>query len=90
MEGLARHKSGEERASTDALLEGLVASAGRRRQTNLPLPHHLLMAEVYLALEQRDKAIETWKKGLGCPPVSKRDEARKLEVEKKLKKLEDK
>ena len=47
---LAEHKSGEARASTDALLEGLVASADHPRNSNIPIPHHILMAEVYLAL----------------------------------------
>jgi len=48
------------------------------------------LAEVYIALGQTDKALETWKKGLTCKPLGKRDEQRKLEVEKKVKKLEKK
>jgi tetratricopeptide (TPR) repeat protein len=68
----------------DPLVEAVKYDEGQ----HLEIYDHL--ADVYMALEQKDKAIETWKKGLGCPPVSKRDEARKLEVEKKLKKLEGK
>lgn len=48
------------------------------------------LAEVHLALGEKDKALEAWKKGLQCAPVSKRDEARKIEVEKKIKKVEEK
>src|SRR5262249_47831352 len=48
------------------------------------------LAEVYIALGQTDKALETWKKALTCKPLGKRDEQRKLEVEKKVKKLEKK
>ena len=48
------------------------------------------LAEVYVALGQTDKAVETWKKGLTCKPLGKRDEQRKIEVEKKVKKLEKK
>jgi len=48
------------------------------------------LAEVYVALGQTDKALETWKKGLTSKPVGKRDEQRKAEVEKKVKKLEKK
>jgi len=48
------------------------------------------LADVYVALGQTDKAMETWKKGLACKPIGKRDDQRKIEIEKKIKKLEKK
>jgi len=48
------------------------------------------LGDVYVALGENDKAVEAWKKGLKCPPVTKRDEQRKAEVEKKIKKLQEK
>jgi predicted Zn-dependent protease len=43
------------------------------------------LGDVYLALGEKDKALAAWKKGLTCNPISKRDEPRKVEVEKKIK-----
>ena len=43
-----------------------------------------------LAMGEKAKAIEVWKKGLQCPPVSRRDKDRKIAVEKKLKEHEGK
>jgi len=48
------------------------------------------IGDVYLALGEKDKAIEAWQKGIKCAPVSKRDEQRKRDVEKKIKKLQEK
>ena len=42
------------------------------------------LAEVYAAMGEKDKAIETWKKALSLENIGKRDEARKEEVKKKL------
>jgi len=48
------------------------------------------LGDVYVALGENDKAIEAWKKGIKCDPVTKRDEQRRAEVEKKIKKLQEK
>jgi len=48
------------------------------------------IGDVYLALGEKDKALEAWKKGIKCVPLSKRDEQRKSDVEKKIKKLQEK
>lgn len=48
------------------------------------------LGDVYVALKEPAKAVEAWKKGLACPPVSKRDAARKVEMEKKIKGAEEK
>ncbi len=69
-------------------LEPLAEAVKYDEGQHLEIYDHL--AEVHVALEQKDKAIEAWKKGLSCPPQSKRDDARKIEVEKKMKKLEGK
>ena len=46
------------------------------------------LGDVYLALGEKSKAVEAWKKGLACTQVSKRDKARKVELEAKIKKHE--
>lgn len=43
------------------------------------------LGDIYLALGEKAKAVAAWNKGLTCAPVSKRDEPRKLAVEKKIK-----
>jgi len=44
------------------------------------------LGDVHLALGDKAKAVAAWKKGMGCPPVSRRDELRKVELAKKIKK----
>ena len=46
------------------------------------------LGDVYLALGEKARAVEAWKKGLACTQVSKRDKARKGEMEAKVKKYE--
>jgi tetratricopeptide (TPR) repeat protein len=48
------------------------------------------LGDVYVALGEKDKAIEAWKKGVKCDPVTKRDQQRKADVEKKIKKFQEK
>lgn len=69
-------------------LEPLQEAIKQEEGQHLEIYDHL--GDVFIALEQPDKAIETWKKGLTCQPVSKRDEKRKVEVEKKIKQHEKK
>ena len=82
--GWVLYKKKKFKEAVEPLTEAIKYEEGQ----HLEIYDHL--AEVYLALEQKDKAIEAWKKGLTCPPVSKRDETRKTEVEKKMKKIEGK
>jgi tetratricopeptide (TPR) repeat protein len=43
------------------------------------------LGEVHLALGQKDEAVAAWKKGLELKTESKREQARKAEIEKKVK-----
>lgn len=47
------------------------------------------LADVHMALGEKEEAIKNWKKCQAIEPPSKRDEDRKVEVEKKLKKAEE-
>ncbi len=69
-------------------LEALLGAVKQDDGQHLEIYDHL--AEVHVALGQLDKAVDAWKKGLKCDPVSRRDEQRKVEVEKKIKKQEQK
>src|SRR5262245_13463661 len=69
-------------------LEPLLEAIKQEEGQHLEIYDHL--GDVYIALEQPDKAIAAWKKGLTCEPVGKRDEKRKIEVEKKMKQYEKK
>src|SRR5262249_28548109 len=42
------------------------------------------LGDVYLALGQTAEAVEAWKKGLTLPADGKREQQRKIEVEKKV------
>src|SRR5262249_19160585 len=64
-------------------LEPLRAAVKQEEGQHIEIYDHL--ADVYVALGQKDKAVDAWKKGLTCNPLSKRDESRKAEVEKKIK-----
>ena len=43
------------------------------------------LAEILIALKEKDKAIDLWKKALVGEAIGKREKARRLEIEKKLK-----
>jgi tetratricopeptide (TPR) repeat protein len=43
------------------------------------------LGDVYLALKQKDQAVAVWKKALELPNMTKREQERKVVVEKKLK-----
>jgi tetratricopeptide (TPR) repeat protein len=66
-------------------LEPLLEAVKQDEGQHIEIYDHL--ADVHVALGQKEKALEAWKKGLSCPPVSKRDETRKTDVEKKMKEL---
>ncbi len=66
------------------LLEAVKQDEGQ----HLEIYDHL--GDVYKALGQTEEALSAWKKGLACKILGKRDEQRKVEVEKKIKKLSDK
>jgi tetratricopeptide (TPR) repeat protein len=69
-------------------LEPLQDAVKQEEGQHLEIYDHL--ADVYIAMEQPEKAIAAWKKGLTCESLGKRDEKRKLEVEKKIKQYEKK
>ena len=48
------------------------------------------LAEVYLAAGDKAEAVTTWKKALDLDKVSKRDDDRRVKIEKKLKDAEAK
>jgi tetratricopeptide (TPR) repeat protein len=50
---------------------------------NVEIYDHL--GDIHMALGQKDEAVAAWKKGVEIAGESKRDQARKAEVEKKLK-----
>lgn len=61
------------------LLEAIKAEDGK----NIEIYDHL--ADVYMALDEKEKAIETWKKALELEATSLREQQRRAEIEKKLK-----
>lgn len=61
------------------LLEAIKADEGE----NIEIYDHL--GDVYLALGEKAKAVETWRKAVGLELKSLREQQRKTEVEKKLK-----
>ena len=60
------------------LLEAVKGDEGR----HVEIFDHL--ADVHIALGEKKEAVEVWKKALELENVSKRDEARKEEIKKKL------
>jgi tetratricopeptide (TPR) repeat protein len=54
---------------------------------HLEIMDHL--ADVLMAMGEKDEALKIWKKAVNLDLQSKRDEERKLEVEKKIKKAEE-
>jgi len=65
-------------------LEPLLEAVKQEEGQHIEIYDHL--GDVYLALGQKAKAVEAWKKGLTCNPISRRDEPRKAAVEEKIKK----
>lgn len=65
------------------LLEAIAQKDGQ----HIEILDHL--ADVHMALGEKDEAVKQWKKCLSIDPPSKRDEERKVEIEKKLKKVEE-
>jgi tetratricopeptide (TPR) repeat protein len=64
------------------LLEAIKSDEGK----HVEIFDHL--ADVHMALGEKKEAIEVWKKGLELENISRRDDARKEEVRKKLAKVE--
>jgi tetratricopeptide (TPR) repeat protein len=54
-------------------------------KTNQHIEIYDHLGDVYIALKEKDKAREAWKKGIGYITSSKRDKERKTLVEKKIK-----
>jgi tetratricopeptide (TPR) repeat protein len=65
-------------------LEPMLEAIKQEEGQHLEIYDHL--GDIYLALDRQKEAVESWKKGLECKLLSKRDELRKVEVEKKIKK----
>jgi pentatricopeptide repeat protein len=69
-------------------LNPLLEAAKQEEGQHVEIYDHI--GDVYLALGEKDKAVEAWQKGIKCAPLSKRDEQRRTDVEKKIKKLQEK
>jgi len=82
--GWVLYKRKKYKEALEPLLEAIKQEEGQ----HVEIFDHL--GDVYVALGEKGKAIESWKKGVKCAPLSKRDEQRKTEVEKKIKKFEEK
>ncbi len=82
--GWVLYKRKKYKEALDPLLEAIKLEEGQ----HVEIFDHL--GDVYVALGEKDKAVEAWKKGLECVPLTKRDEQRKADVEKKIKKLQEK
>jgi tetratricopeptide (TPR) repeat protein len=66
----------------------LLAAVKQKEGQNIEIYDHL--ADVHLALGEKDEAVAAWKKGLEIAGTSRRDVKRKADVEKKLKTHEGK
>jgi len=64
------------------------AVEGGEEGQHLEIYDHL--GDACMALGEKTEAVAAWKKGLECPPASRRDAQRKTEVEKKIKTAEEK
>ncbi|MFO0880094.1 MAG: tetratricopeptide repeat protein [Gemmataceae bacterium] len=82
--GWVLHKQGRNKEA----LEALQAATRQKEGQHLEIFDHL--AEVQFTLGEKQEALATWKKGLEFATTSKRDQKRKVEVEKKIKMLESK
>jgi tetratricopeptide (TPR) repeat protein len=80
--GWVLYKRKEYKKALPPLLEAIKQEEGK----HIEIFDHL--GEVYMALEEPGKAIEAWKKGVETKPLTKRDEKRKEDVQKKIKKFE--
>jgi len=65
-------------------LSPLQEAVAQEEGQHLEIYDHL--GDVYIGLDKKKEAVEAWKKGLTCKLAGKRDEDRKIEVEKKIKK----
>jgi tetratricopeptide (TPR) repeat protein len=64
-------------------LQPLQKAAQSKEGQHIEILDHL--AEVHMALGEKDKALEVWKKGIELAGKTKRELAKKSEVEKKIK-----
>ncbi len=80
--GWVLFKQGKAKEAKPYLLEAIKDREGQ----SIEIYDHL--ADVHLALGEKAQAIAAWKKGLEIATQSKRDQKRRAEVEKKLKKHE--
>jgi len=69
-------------------LPHLVLAVKQPEGQNIEIYDHL--ADVHLSLGQKKEAVAAWQKGLEVATASKRDQKRKVEVQKKLKAHRDK
>jgi len=65
----------------------LLEAVEQKEGEHMEILDHL--ADVHMALGEKDDAVKVWKKALAKEPETKRDKARKEEIEKKLKKAEE-
>jgi tetratricopeptide (TPR) repeat protein len=65
----------------------LLEAAKSKEGEHIEILDHL--ADVHMALDEKDEAIKVWEKALKLEDVSKRDKERRENVEKKLKKAQE-
>jgi tetratricopeptide (TPR) repeat protein len=82
--GWVLFKQGKAKEAKPHLLEALKQRAGRHTE----IYDHL--GDIHLALGEKTEAVAVWKKAVEVATTSKRDIKRKAEVQKKLKKMEEK
>jgi len=83
--GWVLFKQGKAKEARPHLLEAVKQPEGRHTE----IYDHL--AEVQITLGERDEAVATWRRALEvASPTSKRDQKRKTEIEKKLRKHAEK
>jgi tetratricopeptide (TPR) repeat protein len=82
--GWVLFKQGKAKEAKPHLLEAVK----QREEQSIEIYDHL--GDVLLALDEKTEAIAAWKKGLEVVTDSKRDQKRKVEVEKKIKMAEGK
>lgn len=66
----------------DEAKKALLKAVGDKASRHIEIYDHL--AQVYMALQEKDKAVAAWKKGLSFVTSSKRDQDRKAAVRKKI------
>jgi tetratricopeptide (TPR) repeat protein len=82
--GWVLFKQGKHKEAKKALLDAVKEKEGQ----NIEILDHL--ADIHMALDEKAEAIAVWKKALETAGRTKRDERRRIEVEKKLKAAEGK